>query len=364
MGCGRPIWIDDTDFDIGSHVSIIDCPVPGDEAALLNVAAGVICTRLPSDRPLWRMALVTGLAGERTALIVAFHHVLADGIGGLAVLVNLVDGVPADPVDGFPRPAPTNLQLLRDAVRSRWATLATLPASVRRARATIVQLRPAANAHPGRSSLNRPTGALRQFGVARADLEEVRRVAHASPATVNDVVLTAVAGALHTLLRARGEAVDRFTVSVPVSARQQASATQLGNQVGVIPIELPAIGDPLCGSARSPTDRAAKQAPPAASTALLGPIFRLLRASASSNGSSTASDSCTRSSRTCVGPMPGSTSSARRSSMSLRCVVTGNVSVSSPRSPAGMLDVTVIADPDVCPISSRSGMPSNTNSTG
>lgn len=180
VGCGRPIWIDDTDFDIGSHVSIIDCPVPGDEAALLNVAAGVICTRLPADRPLWRMALVTGLAGERTALIVAFHHVLADGIGGLAVLVNLVDGVPADPVDGFPRPAPTNLQLLRDAVRSRWAALATLPASVRRARAAIVQLRPAASAHPARSSLNRPTGALRQFGVARADLEEVRRVAHAS----------------------------------------------------------------------------------------------------------------------------------------------------------------------------------------
>ena len=352
VGCGRPIWIDDADFDIREHVAVVHCTPPGNEEALLGVAADVVCTRLPADRPLWRLALVTGLEGDRTALIVAFHHVLADGIGGLAVLANLVDGVPADPVEGFPRPAPSSRQLLRDAVRSRWAALTNLAVGARRARAAVRQLHPTASAHTTRSSLNRPTGARRRFAIARAQLEDVRRIARARGATVNDVVLTAVAAALHTLLLGRGESVDRFTVSVPVSARQHASATELGNQVGVIPVELPATGDIVERlDAIAGATRAAKQAPRAASTALLGPIFRLLARLRLFQWFIDRQ----RLVHTFVTNLRGpdtrlSFLDAPIVDVAAIAVVTGNVTVSfAVISYAGMLDITVIADPDACP---------------
>ncbi|MET0738153.1 MAG: wax ester/triacylglycerol synthase domain-containing protein, partial [Acidimicrobiales bacterium] len=92
VGCGRPLWVDDDDFDIEHHVRGVVCPAPGDEAALLAVAADVVIERLPDEHSPWSVTFVTGLASGATALVAVFHHVLADGIGGLAVLAGLVDG--------------------------------------------------------------------------------------------------------------------------------------------------------------------------------------------------------------------------------------------------------------------------------
>jgi Protein of unknown function, DUF255/Wax ester synthase-like Acyl-CoA acyltransferase domain len=97
-GLGRPYWVDDADFDIEAHVSQVRCPSPGDEAALLAVAVDAVTRPLPRSRPLWRAVVVTGLADEQIGLVVVLHHVLADGIGGLAVLARLVDGDGTVPV--------------------------------------------------------------------------------------------------------------------------------------------------------------------------------------------------------------------------------------------------------------------------
>ena len=91
-GCGRPVWVDDRDFAVSSHFSVIGCPAPGGVGAVLGVAADMLLTRLPRDRALWAAKLVTDTGGGGAALIVVFHRVLADGIGGLAVLAGLVDG--------------------------------------------------------------------------------------------------------------------------------------------------------------------------------------------------------------------------------------------------------------------------------
>jgi diacylglycerol O-acyltransferase / wax synthase len=91
-GYGGPVWVDDADFDIERHVEQITCPSPGDESALLEVAARLVTRPLPLDPPLWTACLVTGLADGRVALVVVVQHALADGIGGLAVLGALVDG--------------------------------------------------------------------------------------------------------------------------------------------------------------------------------------------------------------------------------------------------------------------------------
>src|SRR5262245_25619296 len=86
FGAGRPVWVDDPAFGIDAHVHVERCPAPGGEAELLEFAADLLTRALPHDRPLWSVTLVHGLAGGRSALVVMIDHVLADGVGGLAVL--------------------------------------------------------------------------------------------------------------------------------------------------------------------------------------------------------------------------------------------------------------------------------------
>jgi WS/DGAT/MGAT family acyltransferase len=277
FGGGRPVWADDPDFDIRDHVNAVDCPAPGDENAVLGIVAGTLTRRLPRNRPLWSATLITSLSAGRAALVVTIHHVLADGIGGLAVLARLVDGASTKPDTAFPRPTPGWRALLLDATGNRLRAVNHLPAKARQLRSAIAELTTAGVAGPPRSSLNRPIGAHRSLAMARTDLASVQRVAHAHGATVNDVVLTAVTGALHTVLVHRGENADRFVISVPVAGRRSAGAGHLGNEVGVMTVPVTVTGDPhqrLAAIARS--TRLRRPATPSASAALLGPVFRTL----------------------------------------------------------------------------------------
>ena len=110
-GCGRPVWVDDPKFDVARHVHEVACSQPGDEGqVLLRAAAEVVTVPLPPSQPLWSATIVTGLAGDACALIVVFHHVLADGMGGLAVLASLIDGAVNVPQQNFPRAKPSTWQ--------------------------------------------------------------------------------------------------------------------------------------------------------------------------------------------------------------------------------------------------------------
>ena len=122
-GCGRPYWADDPASDINKHVRQACCPPPGDERALLDLAAARLGVPMPRSRPLWSATFVTGLAGGGTGLLVIMDHVLADGIAGLAVLGMLVNQVagPAGARTGrfpAPAPAPRARELAADAWRS------------------------------------------------------------------------------------------------------------------------------------------------------------------------------------------------------------------------------------------------------
>jgi hypothetical protein len=89
-GCGRPVWVDDADFNVDRHVRAVSCQAPRDERALLDTALTVIMDPLPREAPLWSIVLLTDLDGG-VAVVVVLHHVLADGLGGLNVLAALVD---------------------------------------------------------------------------------------------------------------------------------------------------------------------------------------------------------------------------------------------------------------------------------
>ncbi len=141
--------------------------------------------------------------------------------------------------------------------------------------AALAELRSGSAPRAARCSINRPVGARRRFATASADLKQIRAVAHADGASVNDVMLAAMGGALGKLLAHRGEHVDPFIISVPVSGRSQASAGALGNQVGVMPVAVTTSGEATTRlEAIAAATRAHKARTRGASAALLVPVFR------------------------------------------------------------------------------------------
>lgn len=93
------------------------------------------------------------------------------------------------------------------------------------------------------------------------------------------MLLTAVVGALNALLAGRGERIDTLVVSMPVSARWSTTATHVGNNVGVLPVALPADDDHLRRLSRIATiTRARKTSTPGSSAAVVDPAFRALGA--------------------------------------------------------------------------------------
>lgn len=246
VGCGGPIWVDDDGFDIRTHVRAVACPAPGDERALLDTAHSVIATPLPRTAPLWFAVFVTDLADGRVALVLVLHHVLADGVGGLAVLTHLVDrgasAVTASIVDvSFPRPRPTANALAIEGFQRRLRALRRIRVNWRLLRASLATgggLRPP-RATP--CSLIQQTGTRRRLAVTRADAARLRAAARQYGATTNDAVLVAVAGALRRVLLARGDLVDTFAIAVPVSGRRNGRAA-LGNIVSPMLVAVPATG--------------------------------------------------------------------------------------------------------------------------
>lgn len=280
FGCGGPVWADDPGFDIRRHVRAVRCPEPGDEPALLDTALSVVMSPLPWAAPLWSAVLITGLADGARALVLVLHHVLADGVGGLAVLASLIDG-PADaPEVCFPRPAPSRASLAREVFASSLRALRHAGQSWRLLRASMGAgggLRPP-RAAP--CSLNQRTGPRRRLAVVRADLAAVRAVAHQHGATANDTVLVAVAGALHRALLRKGESAGTIVVTVPVSGRGAESEPAVGNMVSPMLVSVPATGavpDRLRQvAAQVRAHKAAATGPPP--IAVLGWLFRTLAA--------------------------------------------------------------------------------------
>ncbi|MGY1704814.1 wax ester/triacylglycerol synthase domain-containing protein [Geodermatophilus sp. SYSU D00697] len=284
-GAGRPVWVDDPRFSTGAHVRRAACPWPGDEQALLDLAAGLVAERLPGDRPAWAAVVVPGLAGGRTGVVVVLSHVLADGIGGLALLGAAADGgPPSGPSPPAPR-APYR-RLAADALRARARAVARWRAGAAEVRDAVRAARGMRGPRAAPCSLLAPTGPRRRVAVVRVPLEPLRTAAHRAGGTVNDVLLVAVAGALGALLDSRGETVDPVVVTVVVTARRSAGLADLGNATTPLVVAVPVQGDPADRLARfAGTVRAARDAatgPPL--IALLGPVFRVVAAAGGYRG--------------------------------------------------------------------------------
>jgi diacylglycerol O-acyltransferase / wax synthase len=235
FGFGRPYWVDDDDFRIERHVEVVN-GAGGDREHLLAVAEEVLACRFDYRHPPWKLVFVDGLDGGDSGLVVVLDHVLADGLGGIAVMTALLDPGPAAVRPWEPAPPPSLVDVALDRVRGWWKAVLRGLQLLSRPVSTVRSWREAwdvllAGGPSAMTSLNHPTGVSRRLVAVNVDLEGFHAMARSSGGTINDAVLAAVATGLERLNAARGETPAVLYASIPVALRQVGSANELGNRV-------------------------------------------------------------------------------------------------------------------------------------
>jgi diacylglycerol O-acyltransferase len=265
---GRPVWIDDPNFNLEYHVRHTALPAPGDREQLYSLTARIFSQQLDRSKPLWEMWLIEGLQDDGCALISKTHHSLIDGIAGIDLATVLFDLSPQPPPIRHtgkawqPHREPSTIELVgagaRGTVRAGLALAGGIAEALTHpdralagARETLEGLGElvwaALNPAP-ETPLNVEIGPHRRFEAVAASLADFKVVKNAFGCTVNDVVLAVVAGALREFLIARGVRTEGLELRalVPVSVRAENEHGQMGNRIVVMRGPLPVyMSDPV-----------------------------------------------------------------------------------------------------------------------
>ena len=241
-GAGRPVWVDDPDFDLSYHVRHAALPAPGDAGQLGQFVSRLIARPLDRNRPLWELYVIEGLEGGRVAVFHKMHLAMAgEGVGDPfgVLLDDTKDPIDADvtPRRWEPARQPGQLDLALDATRERFGRavklgrglrsvatrLVTEPATVASAAAAAASsaanmvVRAAQQAPP--SPLNVTVTPHRRFAMVSMELEDLREIRRAVGSTINDIVVAVTADAVGRLLRWRGFDTKDLDLRVMVPLR-------------------------------------------------------------------------------------------------------------------------------------------------
>lgn len=252
----RPVWVDDPHLNLDYHVRQTALPAPGSDEQLRNLASRIFSQQLDRSKPLWELWLVEGLSGDRFAIIGKSHHALVDGVSGVDITTVLFDldpepsGAPDKAPPWLARPEPTDFQLLAEALRERATSPKEIyrgvraalrgPRQVLRGVGATSKMVSAGVSAPS-SVFNVEIGPHRRFQMTQTDLADLKRVKDVHGGTVNDVILSIVAGGIGRYLRARGHDTDglELRAMVPVSVRAPEEHGALGNRVSAMMAPLP-----------------------------------------------------------------------------------------------------------------------------
>ncbi|MGN6276730.1 MAG: WS/DGAT/MGAT family O-acyltransferase [Solirubrobacterales bacterium] len=252
----RPVWVDDPHLNLDYHVRQTALPAPGSDEQLRNLAARIFSQQLDRSKPLWELWLVEGLNDDRFAIIGKSHHALVDGVSGVDITTVLFDldpepsGRPEKAPPWLARPEPTDFQLLSEALKERATSPKEIyrgvraalrgPRQVLRGVGATSKMVSAGMSAPS-TVFNVEIGPHRRFQMTQTDLGDLKRVKNAHGGTVNDVILSIVAGGIGRYLRARGHDTEglELRAMVPVSVRAPEEHGALGNRITAMMAPLP-----------------------------------------------------------------------------------------------------------------------------
>jgi WS/DGAT/MGAT family acyltransferase len=239
LGLISPTWQDADDFDVQDHFRRVTLPAPGNDAELHAYVSAQADVPLDPARPLWEAHLIDGFRGDGDgrgcAILLRTHHAMADGTALVQMLLTLVD-TPGS--GGHPD------QLPRPGTPRRSSSLASRALDAARQfgprRAMVHRLGFGRNDDP--SPLRGPLSGRKQLTWSTAiPLEPVRAVGKRRGATINDLALTAVTGALGRYVEKHGVTVSKLTAIVPINLRplDEPMDPLRGNQFGLAFVSLP-----------------------------------------------------------------------------------------------------------------------------
>jgi diacylglycerol O-acyltransferase len=221
----RPRWVDDPEIDLSWHVRETTLPAPGGRLALEEFVGRQAAGTLDRDRPLWQMWLVRGVGPDEEALVVLLHHVIADGLGVIDILRNILEPQLPSATGDVPR-GPGRV------ARAAAGTAGLIQLGLDGAAPTI--------------SITGPMRGDRVFRTIALPLDRMRDLAKASGVRVTDVLLAVVGDAVGEVLVRRGEKTEgkALRVAVPVSLRPPAPAGQgrsavPGNRTAGLRLDVP-----------------------------------------------------------------------------------------------------------------------------
>ena len=246
LGIGRPRWEAEPGFTLDAHLHGDALPAPGGRAELEALVARWMNRPFDWSRSPWRLVRVEGHQ-RGTALVAQLHHCMGDGFALVDVLLSLGD-------DRGPAPRPRR----RPPLAARWVRgglerLGDAPRIARDATADLARLLALSFDTP--SALRGPLSGTRRAAWSEPiALARVKTLAHAQGCTVNDLLTSALTGALRRYLVARGDRVDELAIRaiVPINLRPAGVPIDLdhGNWFGLVFVDLPI-------AARDPTSRLA-----------------------------------------------------------------------------------------------------------
>lgn len=257
---GYARWEEYPEFRAEDHIHTHQVPSPGGREELAALVGELNAVPLSLNRPLWELHVITGLDGDRIAVLTKLHHALADGCGAVEVGLGLLDGFTADQ----PQPAESSMHsgsVLDTAWRaagmlwrphkmlgSMLSAAGDLPRTLQQtwetmglASSVLRHLRLPAPDSP----LCAPASGQRRVALIPLDRKELRRIRSHYGGTVNDVALIVVTGALRRWLATRGHSVEGLTLRalIPVNQRSRGKPGGDHNHLSGYLCDLP-VGEP------------------------------------------------------------------------------------------------------------------------
>lgn len=260
---GGVFWEAGPRFDLIRHVVAARLPGHAGQSELQRYVSKLIATPLPRERPMWQFHLIANYGGG-SALIARIHHCYADGMALVRVMLSMTDAAPdGPPAMPFASQAHAREESLRPSARSGNALNAALKVG-----SALLEKGGALLADPGKAAALAARGSAFTAEIAKLarmpkdsptrfkgapgkaksvawaqplPLSEAKTLGRALGASVNDVLLSCVAGAIRRYLVEKGDAVAGVTLRalVPVNLRPMEEASRLGNKFGLVFLDLP-----------------------------------------------------------------------------------------------------------------------------
>lgn len=247
---GHPSWEQDDTFDIERHVTHRDHEGPLTAERLRELVAELGNRPLPPERPLWAVHLIHASDGS-SAIVARLHHCIADGFALAHAMINLADRADGSPLTESRPPEVQEHEPLLEMLAHEAREIARHPSHAldlaKQGKALALSLGHLLFVPFDRQTMlkNELSGRRRMAWSSGLGLDQIKTIGRARGATVNDVLLTIMTGALRRFLAEAGEPVDELSIRaiVPVNLRPIRTIEEMddsmGNRFGLVFLDLP-----------------------------------------------------------------------------------------------------------------------------